>query len=101
MGFDGTITLGAILNAFVLVVGFTIAFTKLGGRIDVLNQRLTAVENYMKESRDYSARIAVIETRQATHGQFIAMVQQEMRDLKRGEGFIRDRASGGIDGEYP
>jgi hypothetical protein len=86
--FDGTITMGAVINALVLIVGFTIAFTRLGNRIDLLNQRLTAVENYMREARDTNARIAVIETRQATHGQFIALVQQEMRDLKHGDGFV-------------
>lgn len=44
MTFDPTITSGAVLNAIVLLVGFVVAFTRIGGRIDLLAQRLKAVE---------------------------------------------------------
>lgn len=101
MTFDGTITLGALLNAAVLIIGFTIAFTRIGGRIDLLAQRVTSVEEVLTRQRDVSERLAVIETRQATHGTLIANAQTEIQDIRRGRGFIRDRASGGIDGEYP
>lgn len=101
MTFDGTITLGALLNAAVLIIGFTIAFTRIGGRIDLLAQRVNVIEDMLKSQRDVSERLAIIETRQATHGTLIANVQTELQDVRRGRGFIRDRAAGGIDGEYP
>ena len=88
MVFDTTVTLGALINAGVLIIGFTIAFTRLGGRIDLLTQRVGAVEEYMRQARDFSSRIAVIETRQGTHGQMITNLQQDMRELKHGEGFV-------------
>lgn len=99
--FDPTLTLGAILNAFVLLVGFVVAFTKLGGRIDILTIRLKAVETTLASIQHTSERTAVIETRQAAHTQMLAGLQQELQDMRRGRGFITDRSQGGINGEYP
>lgn len=98
--FDPTLTLGAILNAGVILAGFIVAFTRLGGRIDLLTLRISAVEESLKNNRDTNERLAIIETRQATHGQMIVNLQNEQMDLKHGRGFVKDRASGGIDGEY-
>lgn len=100
MIFDPTITFGAILNASVLFIGFIVAFTRIGGRIDLLTQRLIAVEENLRNSRDVSERLAVIETRQGTHGQMIVNMQNDYADLKKGRGFVQDR-SGGLNGEYP
>lgn len=101
MNFDPTITTGAVLNAAVLLVGFVVAFTRIGGRIDLLAQRLSAVEEALKANRDVSERVAIIETRQATHGQMIAGIQTEVQELRHGRGFVQQRSFGGIDGEYP
>jgi hypothetical protein len=101
MTFDGTITLGALINAAIIAIGFIVAFVRIGGRIDLLALRMTAVEDFLKAQRDVTERLAIIETRQATHGTMIANLQTDMQDVRRGRGFIRDRASGGIDGEYP
>lgn len=98
---DPTITFGAILNASALMIGFVIAFTKIGGRIDLLSQRVAAVEETLKHNRDVNERMAVIETRQVTHGQLIVNLQNDQQDLRRGRGFIKDRSDGGINGEYP
>lgn len=99
--FDPTITFGAVLNALVLLVGFAVAFTRIGGRIDLLSQRLGAVEDALKSHRDTSERLAIIETRQATHGQMIARCQEEVSELRHGRGFVQARSQGGLDGEYP
>ncbi len=68
-------------------------------RIDLLTQRIKSVEDTLKAHRDVSERLAVIETRQATHGQLIANTQNEISELRHGEGFIRGPR--GIDREYP
>lgn len=102
MTIDPTITFGALLNAAVLFIGFIVAFTRIGGRIDLLAQRLTSVEEAMRSHRDLNERLAIIETRQATHGQMIAAVQTTVDDLRRGRGFIQGgRQDGGLSGEYP
>jgi len=95
--FDPTITFGAIVNALVLLVGFAIAFTRIGGRIDLLSQRLTAVEEALKAFGNVSTRLAVNETVAATHAQMIAGLQKEIADMRRGSGFIaagRERLDG-------
>lgn len=104
MSIDPTITFGALLNALVLLIGFTVAFTKIGGRIDLLSLRLAAVEEAFNRQRGESERIAIMETRQVTHGQMIVAVQEDIRDMKRGRGFIQSRGGdpdGGLDGQYP
>lgn len=101
LNFDPTLTLGAVMNAGVLLAGFIVAFTRIGGRIDLLSQRLAAVEETLKNNRDVNERLAIIETRQATHGNLIVNLQNDQQDLKRGRGFITDRSpSGGINGEW-
>lgn len=100
MTIDPTITFGAILNALVLLVGFAVAFTRIGGRIDLLSQRVGSVEEAVKNQRDVSERLAVIETRQATHGQLIALAQSDVSELRHGRGFVQHRSQGGVDGEY-
>ena len=92
---------GFILNAIVLLIGFTIAFTKIGGRLDLLEQRLGSVEETLKHQRDVAERLVIIETRQATHGQMIAALQTEILNLRHGRGFVQPRSEGGINGEYP
>lgn len=98
MTFDPTITSGAILNAIVLLVGFVVAFTRIGGRIDLLSQRLKAVEEAIKESSDNHTRIAILETRVTNHGNMITAVQADISDLRRGVGFVKGHR--GVDGEY-
>ncbi len=44
MTFDPTLSLGTLINAGVLLIGFVIAFARIGYRIDLLSQRLSAVK---------------------------------------------------------
>ncbi|MEO6381993.1 MAG: hypothetical protein ABIO35_08345 [Nitrobacter sp.] len=88
MTFDPTVSFGAMLQAAALLIGFIFAFSRLGNRIDLLSQRLAAVEETLKSSRDVGQRIAIIETRQATHGQMIAALQRDISEVKHGRGFI-------------
>lgn len=93
MTVDPTITFGALLNAFVLLIGFVVAFTKLGGRLDLMSQRLTAVEEAIRSWRDVTERLAV-------HSQMIVGMQNDIRDMKHGRGFVQARSEGGLNGEY-
>lgn len=99
MTFDPTITSGAILNAVVLLVGFVVAFTRIGGRIDLLAQRLGSVEAAIKDARDFENRLSINEERITNHGRSITTVQQDVSDLRRGQGFITGHRKG-VDGEY-
>ena len=100
MTLDLTVNLGNILVALFAIISFAIAFTKIGGRIDLLTQRVASMEETVKGHRDINTRVAVIETRQASNTELIATLQKDVHDLRHGRGFVQNRP-GGIDGEYP
>lgn len=113
MAFDPTITFGAVLNAAVLLVGFVVAFTRIGGRLDLINQRmdlseqvqtnrLEAIEASLKSAAEDQRRLSTLEERLTNHVKMLTVLQRDVSDLRRGDGFIRStRQQGGIDGEYP
>ena len=99
MTFDPSISFGALLNAAVLLVGFVVAFTRIGGRIDLLAQRLKAVEDTLKDTRDFEKRLTINEERITNHGRSIGVLQEDLSDLRRGKGFITGNRKG-VEGEY-
>ena len=99
MTFDPTISWGAILNASVLFVGFVIAFTRIGGRIDLLALRLKAVEDAINEQSNNNTRISILEERVTNHGRMIATNQNVIEDLRHGQGFVTGQRHS-VDGEY-
>lgn len=101
MTIDTTINLGNLLTALLAIVAFVISFTKMGGRIDLLSQRVKAMEDAIKGHGDIGTRVAVMEARQATNSDQIATLQKDMHDLRHGRGFVAHRSHGGVDGEYP
>jgi len=101
MTFDPTITFGAIINAAVLLIGFVVAFTKIGGRIDLLAQRVEAMELSLNDHKDFDRRLTTTEERLTNHVKMLTTAQLDISDLRRGVGFIQHRSQGGIDGEHP
>src|SRR6188768_2527624 len=89
--FDPTIGWGAILNSFILITGFIVAFTRIGGRIDLMSLRLKAVEDAIKCHSDNNTRISILEERVTTHSKMIAINQGVIEDLRRGTGYIQKR----------
>jgi hypothetical protein len=102
MTLDPTISFGAILNAVVLLIGFVVAFTRIGGRIDLLSLRMVAVEEALKGARTSDTRLVILEERVTNHGTNLATAQRDISDLRHGKGWITDQYQRkGIDGEYP
>lgn len=100
MTFDPSVTLGAILNAAVLLIGFVGAFVRIGGRIDLLSQRLEAVEKKIDTAADHDKRVSILEERVTNHVKMLTTAQRDISDMRRGEGFITSHRKS-IDGEYP
>ncbi len=98
--FDPTVTLGAILNAGIIFVGFVVAFTRIGGRLDLLAQRMAMVEKSLESKGEMDRRITTVEERLTNHVNMLATVQKDVHDLRRGAGWIRNGRQT-IDGEYP
>lgn len=99
MTFDPSITLGALLNAGVLLIGFVVAFTRIGGRIDLLSLRLGSVEEALKNAKGVDSRIATVEERLTNHVSMLTTAQRDISDLRRGKGYITGNRSG-LNGEY-
>ena len=107
MTFDPSITLGALLNAGVLLVGFVVAFTRIGGRIDLVDQSvesiketLSIIQRTIADIAAHDKRIAIVEERLNNHAQMIAAHTSDISGLRRGEGYVQSRRKS-VDGEYP
>lgn len=98
---DPTITVGNIIEITVLCIGGAVT---IGGGLVALGSFRKSVENLTKDMTDMKTEIkevgkalvtlAVTTTR-------LDNVEQDIRDMKRGQGFIVARSDGGINGEYP
>lgn len=86
MTLDLSINIGAIINASVLLIGFVGAFYGIRGSIDLLAQRLSAVEEAVKESRDIRSTIAIMGERLSNHGTMLSTAQRDISDLQRVHG---------------
>lgn len=109
--FDGTINLGNIITmvfgAIVWAITLTLAWTKLGGRISMLEFKADLVDKALE-------KIAEILTKFTTNEKEVALLRQQVNSLelqhaalftiveglRRGEGYIHERRRG-VDGEYP
>lgn len=98
MTFDPTITIGAVLIVISQVGTMFWFAARMDKRIDLLavhvdnlGKRVDAQAETIKEYTRIGERFAVLEGR-------MAVIQQEISDLRGGEGFIRGHR--GVDGEY-
>lgn len=104
--FDPTINVGNIVTIIIGIVTLTIAWVKLGGRLDMLEFRVNAMEDTLK-------RIAELIEKQVANEKQIALLHQEVtavatqhttlyatvEGMRRGEGFVIARR-GNLEGEY-
>ncbi len=98
--FNNPTVVFGLFNLVAYVVTIAIAFTKLGGRMDVISARLTSVEVDVRNLAATDRRIAVIEERQSSHARMITNSMEDIQALRKGEGFISSHRKS-IDGEYP
>ena len=88
--FDPTITLGTVVQIVVFFGGGLIAFVRVQGKLDMLGLRVENLEHI-------SASTGTILQTVAVQSQRLAALDQDLRELRHGRGFIRE----GIDREYP
>lgn len=92
MTFDPTITLGTLVQIVVFLGGGLIAFVRVQGKLDMLSLRVKNLETT-------SANIGTILQAVAVQSQRLTALEQDLRELRHGEGFVR--GARGIDREYP
>ena len=107
VAFDFTINLTTILGVVVWLVTLAIAWTKFGGRLDLLELRVSNVEKALD-------KIATALTLFGTNEKTLVLLQEQLSTLQRdlstlhetverlrvGEGFISGPRRGNVQGEY-
>lgn len=91
---DATITIGNIIEIAVLAIGGIGAIFAIKSSVGNMKDDLTDLKMEIKKVGDVLVTMAVTTTR-------LDNVEQDIRDLKHGRGFISNRSEGGINGEYP
>lgn len=101
MNIDYTITAGNIIEIGVLVVGgivtiggALVAAGSFKNTVNTLKTDMTDMKAEIKKVGEVLVKMAVTQTR-------LDNVEQDIRDIKHGRGFIQPRSEGGINGEYP
>lgn len=107
MIFEPTINIGNLI--MIAMIGATIigGWYKFGGRLDLIEYRVKAVEDTLKiiataiEKQNANERqLALVDQRLVAAEGLIEVLTREISDLRRGEGFIQTPRRANVDGEY-
>lgn len=111
MIFEPTISAGNLITivfgGIIWIITLAVAWTKFGGRMDILEFRVKLVEDALK-------MIAALLEKFTTNEREVALLKQEVsalqvdystlhstvEGLRKGEGFIQAPRRGNVDGEY-
>ena len=106
MTFDPTINAGNVIVLGLAILGFIGAWYKFGGRIDMLEYKVVAVEktlqvisDTLKAIAETEKKMAVMDERQLALEKIQAATVDTVERLRRGEGYIQMRRAN-MDGEY-
>ncbi len=83
-----------VLQIFVIVGGGIFALATLRSTVGRLASDIVDVKAELKKLGDVLVTLAVTSKR-------LDNVEEDVRDLKHGRGFIQPRSDGGVNGEYP
>jgi len=105
--FDFTINLTTILGIIVWLVTLAIAWSKFGGRIDMLEFRVTNIEKAVEKIATTLVLLQSNEKQIIVMSEHVASIQKEfatlhatVEQLRRGEGYVTGPRRGNIEGEY-
>lgn len=106
MTFDPTINAGNILTIALAIIAIIAGWYKFGGRIDMLEYRVKAIEetlrilsDTLKTIAETEKEMAVMNRRQLTIEDSVLVLQKRVEGLARGEGYIQARRAN-LDGEF-
>ena len=87
---DYTITIGNIIEISVIVSGGLLTLVTMRNTVNNLKEDMTDMKTEIKKVGEVLVKMAVTQTR-------LDNVEQDIRDMKHGRGFIQ----GAVNGEYP
>jgi hypothetical protein len=111
MVFDASISAGNLLTilfgAIVWVITLSVAWTKFGGRMDMLEFRVELVEKTLGRIADVLEKFTMNEREVALMKQEVSALQVDystlhatVEGLRKGEGYIQTPRRANVDGEY-
>lgn len=108
MQLDLSINLTTIIGVIIWLVTLAIAWTKFGGRIDMLELRVGNIEKAMEKIADTLAMfhnneklLILMEQQMATIQKQHASLNDTVEALRRGDGWITKPRRDDVNGEYP
>jgi SUMO ligase MMS21 Smc5/6 complex component len=107
MNFDPTINAGNLIVVCLALIGLIAGWYKFGGRLDMLEYRVKAIEETLKiiaqvleKQSANEKQLALVESHVNSLDAQFAVLSKDVSDLRRGEGFIQSPRRGNVDGEY-
>jgi hypothetical protein len=107
MTFDPTINAGNLIVVALALIGLIAGWYKFGGRLDMIEYRVKAIEDTLKmiataieKQNANEKQLALVDARVIAVESHMGVIAKELSDLRRGEGFIQGPRRANIDGEY-
>lgn len=98
---DATITIGNIIEISTIAVGGIIAIVQVKGSVSSLKKEISLELDFMKsdftEMKSEIKRFSDVLIKMAVTDQRLLGVEQDVRELKHGRGFVQHD----VNGEYP
>lgn len=98
MAIDWTVSIGSIIQVVGMIVGGLIVLVTLRNTVSELQKDVSNVQIELRKMGDILTKMAVAETRLDNTDTRLARVESEIRDLRRGVGWVKGHH--GVDGEY-
>lgn len=97
---DYSITLGNIVEIASILSGGLMVLIKLNNNVVSLKTDVDAMQQEITKLGEILIKMAVTDTRVAAADTRIARLEADLRDLRKGDGWITQNQRHGIDGEY-
>ncbi len=91
---DYTINIGHIIQIGAIIGGGLVALVVMRQSVSNLKDDMTDMKTEIKKVGEVLITLAVTTNR-------LDNVENDIRELRHGRGFIRDRSNDGLNGEYP
>lgn len=98
MTVDWTISVGNIIQIAAILGGGLLVLVTLKNTVSILQRDVASIQTEIKKMGDILTKMAVAETRLDNTDTRLTNVERDIRDLRRGDGWIHGHR--GVDGEY-
>ena len=99
MNIDWTISVGSMIQVAAMIGGGLIVLATLRNTVSRLQGDVGSIQTEIKKMGDILTKMAVAENRLDNTDTRLTAIERDLRDLRRGNGFIRHPREA-LDGEY-